>query len=1272
MEKHLAPGERRSKPVDPMRLHALLDGNTLSLAGGNWTEGKGRALGGALNPGITALTLADNFIDERGAKVLAKAFDTPGAAGISTLDMSSCRLTDRAMSIFAPALAVGIEPAGGGGGGGGQQISRRARVKTLSLAQNTALGDNGVTALTLVGPSTMLVNVSLSRCGITAAGAVAVAELLHSVATLERLTLSWNTLGSGAGPWALRQALQAGSARLTFLDLGHCSLGRLGAVHIVRGVASDRRRVLRELSLRGNGLDVTAAEEIAGMLCKGTGLVSLDVSRNSIGIDGAAALLTAAEASGGAAGVPRAPIALNISGCSLRHDPRTYPPPPRTEDPAEKNADGNGRKNGKRSVVAPPLPLPKEIVPGLYRCDLGEACGRAVAAMLCSARETQGPQAWRRVTLEGAPVPDSVVATWPEALLLPIKHREVGPGPWLEVAVGLAAAGVPASLSKLTPAMSPERFEALWRRVTCAPAGAPSSEWLVDYARALANAGLFFTSAQAAKVVEDVGFASARVDVAVALWPRVVDPVALNILEAQLGVRACRAVRGRLNASHALRLDNPTGRYHLHMSRAYDRSVAVRLIGAYAEESAAAVANTLVVRSRLVGRGVHVGDAEAACVRGAWLNGKPAIVGDVLGGGGNVTAAAAAAWQIPADGVLTIDYVSHAKRARRDAVVMSAATFERLLAHLARATREDAATVAAAAVAPSPFAQVEVGAMGVEGYTAQQHATIVAGSEVGDVRETLCPAVAEVHPLPAGSWLVEATAVSDGSSFLQSAGVGRTLTSKEVTAWHARLGFAATLEEAAAAAGGAEPLDVSVFVTEADLLTLLRCHELQPGALLVRQFDPLALVPIAVMEDSSPEGLLVELAGDTLELLVPPPAFVLRPGNVVDAFAYVVPGSGFEEHSHPATLRASRDVQVLGGGTQPLGCSVLASTAAALRSLRVKRPAAFEALRKAISKSSFPLGSGFPAPKPLKQAVTRIHGNNLNPAEVEAARVVAIKVKVVALAAAAAAAAAGPNPVGVAAAHELLRSVAAAHAFTSVQVQQVLRRVPWSSAAAAEDAAVTLFCRTVDPEAGFTHALRVLPAASQMRVCQRLGWLNVLHLNDVGMHFRLRLWRADECLALATLLRMAHTCAKPALHCRTLKLGDAPDSMRSPAPGWRGVTIVSADGSGSGAEGLQLTIVPVNKSTPEELSALFRKALQGDTAARRITVYFRFDITAEETRACAAQWIQDAVRAWIYKRMFRKQRAVVVRLQVNAAPSTLNLKPSTSPTHQLLIHILDR
>jgi len=41
---------------------------------------------------------------------------------------------------------------------------------------------------------------------------------------------------------------------------------------------------------------VDAARDIAAALVKGTGLTSLDVSGNPIGLDGAAALLAAAEA----------------------------------------------------------------------------------------------------------------------------------------------------------------------------------------------------------------------------------------------------------------------------------------------------------------------------------------------------------------------------------------------------------------------------------------------------------------------------------------------------------------------------------------------------------------------------------------------------------------------------------------------------------------------------------------------------------------------------------------------------------------------------------------------------------------------------------------------------------------------------------------------------------------------------------------------------------------------------------------------------------------
>jgi hypothetical protein len=1370
MEINLAPTSRRAQPVDPVQLQILsrhvVHGDTLSLAGGHWSEGKGRALAAALNPGITTLTLADNSVDEQGAKALAEAFITPGAAGISTLDLSSCRLTDRAFGILAPALAVTASASQRKmHADAGRTQGRRARVMTLSLARNTALGDNGIMALTLVGPSTVLVDINLSRCGITATGAVTVAELMSDVATLERLTLSWNKLGQGSGPLALRKALEEGGHMLRFLDMGQCSLGRSGAAHIIRALASEHGEVVEELSLRGNGLEVDAALDIAGILVKGTGLKSLDVSGNAIGLDGAAALLVAAEAPGGAAN--GSPITLNITGCSLRHDARTYPPPPLPEDPATKDAEGAGKKGGgrggkggkgnayKRVVDKAPV-LPKAIVPGLYRCDLGDACGRAAAVMLCATREAQGAQVWRRVTLDGAPVSDGVASTWPEALPLPnekkektekkgkkkeeepTKEEDTPPpaGPWLEVEIGTAAAGVAAGPvgRAATSAMSAERFAALWRGVTRNPAGAPSSEWLCDYARALANAGFFFTAAQAAEVVEEARFASARVEAAVALWPRVVDAAALTQVEARLGVGACRAARGRLNASHALRLANPTGRYRLHMSRAHDRSVAARLIAAYAEEAAGTFGG---IRSRLVEKGTRVGDAAAACVRGAWLSGKPAEVGDVASGGGDVTAAAAAAWEVPTDGVLTIDYVSHAKRVARDAAVMPPLAFEELIARLTQAaTTVDAATVAAAAtaVAPSPVAPAEGGAMGVEGYAAQQHAAIATAVESerqattttassGDVDDNAgvaphpaaaaADAAAVDHPPAAESWLAEATAVADGTAFLESAGEGRVLTPEEVTAWHTRLGFAATLaaaETAAAAAAAAATaaaaaaaaavespsrtsspgppplLDLlSGCVTEADLLHLLRCHELQPGAQLVRQFDPVALVPLAVM-DHSPEGLLVELAGDTLEaeLLPPPPAFLLRPGDVVDATAFVVPGGAFEAHDHPATLRAPREGEVpppLGGKKAPPpepapppkkgqvveepppppACVVLTSAAAALHALRAERPAAFESLVKAISgaKSSFPLGRGSPAPKPPKPAAAKKQGQvkKLSPAELEAERVAAIEAKVAALAAAAGAAAeaAGWNVVGAAAALELLRSVAAAYAFTAAQVTRVLRNVPWSSAAAAEDAAVTLFCRTVDPEAGFSQALRVLPAASQMRACQRLGWLNVLHLTDANMHFRLRLWRADERLALHTLLRMAHTCAVPAKrYYHHVEPGDAPyEPARSPPPGWRGVSVVPADGGGGGGGGggseghPRLTMIPADKSSPTELSALFKRALSGgDAAARRVTVHFRFDITAEETRACAARWIQASVRAWLFRRLFLEVKTAVIKIQV--------------------------
>jgi len=84
------------------------------------------------------------------------------------------------------------------------------------------------------------------------------------------------------------------------------------------------------------------------------------------------------------------------------------------------------------------------------------------------------------------------------------------------------------------------------------------------------------------------------------------------------------------------------------------------------------------------------------------------------------------------------------------------------------------------------------------------------------------------------------------------------------------------------------------------------------------------------------------------------------------------------------------------------------------------------------------------------------------------------------------------------------------------------------------------------------------------------------------------------------------------------------EPMRFPAPGWRGVTIVPADGGG-GDGGSGVTIVPDEMATPMALSQLLKRALSGDAAdaaARRVTVSFRLDVTATESRHCAARFIQ--------------------------------------------------
>jgi hypothetical protein len=106
-------------------------------------------------------------------------------------------------------------------------------------------------------------------------------------------------------------------------------------------------------------------------------------------------------------------------------------------------------------------------------------------------------------------VSDAVAALWPEALPPPNKpggaegaEGAVAMGPWLEVEIAAAVASVAAGPSgrSAVAALSSDRFQALWRGVANDPASATSSEWLCDYACALANAGFHFTSEQVAEV----------------------------------------------------------------------------------------------------------------------------------------------------------------------------------------------------------------------------------------------------------------------------------------------------------------------------------------------------------------------------------------------------------------------------------------------------------------------------------------------------------------------------------------------------------------------------------------------------------------------------------------------------------------------------------------------------------------------------------------------------------------------------------------------------
>ncbi|MFH1462053.1 MAG: BTB/POZ domain-containing protein [bacterium] len=160
---------------------------------------------------------------------------------------------------------------------------------SLNLEHNE-IGADGVQALAdALKENRTLTSLNLSRNGIRAEGAQAIADALKVNNTLTSLNLEHNRIGA-AGARALADALKENSA-LTSLNLEGNEIGDEGALALADALKVNR--TLTSLNLGRNGIGDEGALAIADALKENNTLTSLNLGSNGIHAEGAQALADA-------------------------------------------------------------------------------------------------------------------------------------------------------------------------------------------------------------------------------------------------------------------------------------------------------------------------------------------------------------------------------------------------------------------------------------------------------------------------------------------------------------------------------------------------------------------------------------------------------------------------------------------------------------------------------------------------------------------------------------------------------------------------------------------------------------------------------------------------------------------------------------------------------------------------------------------------------------------------------------------------------------------
>ncbi|GMH42451.1 hypothetical protein BSKO_10370 [Bryopsis sp. KO-2023] len=400
-------------------------------------------------------------------------------------------------------------------------IEPGTKIRHLDMSE-TSMGDWGIQILCekLIFNNSVK-HLVVNHCGITKKGATAIGWLMHENSVLESLKLGWNRLG-GEGAARISSGLQGNNA-LRLVDLSNNALGDTGGSHI--GYSLTENQGLRTLDLSGNGIGGKACLVIAEAVSCNRTLEVLNLGNNPLGGEGGHHLLQA--------------LADNSTLTRIGLQGTTF-----MESDMFSDVKIFNRRNPS----------------GAYTLNLEDPAQRQIAVELVRIRERQGASTWQNVKFNGNPFELTSTFEWTKRL------PENG---ILDVVV-VAAESPPTGVE----AMNDADFHNILQELSDVGA---NDIWRLALLQIITGT-YFFSSAQAGSLLGSFEWRPERIEAAVMLFGRVIDPQNMSSMMEGFSEAELRRVYSMLGILVFFSPDNPTGRYTLDLSRQIHRVILARLL----------------------------------------------------------------------------------------------------------------------------------------------------------------------------------------------------------------------------------------------------------------------------------------------------------------------------------------------------------------------------------------------------------------------------------------------------------------------------------------------------------------------------------------------------------------------------------------------------------------------------------------------------------------------------------------------------------------------